>query len=192
MIRYGKDINDYNIGGYSTSKYLFYGDYIESNGVFIGLLYIQFLKNIFDKIYSTCLFVLDREKYDDINNRYYQNSQSKSIKIDYNYIFSSRLIFYNNMGTYIKIKNNNYVLDYEHNRTELFFNSNSLEKQLYVGDLIDSFDQIHPTIRKGTITFSGGPIVSWSIHILNTKQLIELVDSGYKYTDGKGRFYKLE
>jgi len=184
MIRFGKDINDDTLIGQGSPKLLFYGDYIDAIGVFIGLLYIQFLKNIFDKIYSTCLFILDREKYDNIN---YQ-----SMKINHNYIFSSRLILYDAMDIYIKRKNNNYILDYKHNKTELFFNSNSLNKQLYVGDLIDSFDQINPTIRKGTITFSAGPIVSWSIHIINTKQLIQLVDSGYKYTDGKGRFYKLD
>jgi hypothetical protein len=31
-----------------------------------------------------------------------------------------------------------------------------------------------------------------SINIFGSERLIKLVDAGYKYTDGKGKFYKLD
>lgn len=132
-------------------------------------IYILYLKNVFHKVNSKCLFILKDDGY--------------GSKIDNN--FSNRIVFYNK----IKINNDNiknYVIDYS-NKNNWWVDSYFATNNKLYGMFI-ALKQLNSKIKLD----DGFNLKQLSINIFSSERLIKLVDTGYKYTDGKGKFYKLD
>lgn len=160
----------------------------------MAYLYISYLKNIFNKNDSKCLFIFEPEGH--LNFKY--DNSSKHIE---EYIYLIKIVFYENITPIKYVKN--YTLDYNvpfHDYWFWFKWSDPTLNYSYVNTynthiyrIYEIFAYIlennyYPT--NNNTNFLTGNFTH--INMFDSEKLVKLVDSGYKYTDGKGKFYKLD